>query len=555
MNETYEYQGVAVEYKLRDGRQDRQHLVVVFAGVLPGQHDFYGFDGAALDHVKGAVLWIKDSFEGRNSYYMCAGLDFTIERAVSGLIDSTLKTLGLTAAQCTLLGGSKGGSAALHLGLKYDYRNIVASVPQSRIGTYTREKLPDTFEYMAGPEAEAAEAALNEYIPQLVAAPQSHAKNIYIISSEADPEYKIHVEPLLADFSRYENFNLLLTDSTLVTAHPEVTPYNIPFILGTIYTLCEGLAPKFGLVRNGNGQRDREEGPGYLAGKGIKSKPISGFHWILIKGDTISFRAFAAVIGEEATQAPASLPWLLAVGGGETHAFELEAMADRTLSSRLYTKYFCDYLWAGLKPPSDRGLCLRSLPTGQFDFEASFVTTSGDHRAPVTHKEAKNMVGVAGGHAYNLDASPTRTRISKLPLDGAVATDSYFDFTVLEVDGLKLFIRGAFAVPREEMRAWNEGLFALTLRNTKDTVSYALAASNPSSQPLPSNFAPEAFPWAYFSTAGHRGLDFSSLPDGDYVCFVSFVREGRVYTGNKRFSLTVGQESLALHENTPALSS
>lgn len=546
MEETHEHDGVLVRYKLREGQQDRQHLVVVFAAVLPGQHDFYGFDGRALDNVKGSILWIKDSFEGHNSYYLCAGMDFTIERAVSTLIDSTLSDLGLTPGDCTLLGASKGGSAALHLGLKYDYRNIVASVPQTRVGTYTRWRLKDTFTYMAGPDLDAAEAALNEYIPRLVEAPRSHAKNIYVISSEADPEFKVHIEPLLAGFSHYENFNLLLTDSTLVTAHPEVTPYNIPFILGTLYALCEGLAPRFGLVRNGNGQRDRNDGLRHLAANRVQAEPVAAFHWVLIKDDKLSFRAYAAVLGEGAVAAPSSQPRLLAVQGDEEYEFELEAMADTTLNSRLYRKHFCDYLWAGLRSPSDRGLSLGHLPVGHFDLQVSFASTSGIYQTALVYKEARVLTGVSKGHAYRLDASPTRTRISKLPLDAEVAPDAFFRFTVFAVEAQTLFIRGVFAVPREEMRAWNDGEFAVTFRNHHEVLSYSLAASNPPEFPLPSNFDPEAFIWSHFSTAGHRGLDLRALADGDYECFVSFVRSGRVYTGDERFGLRANGSHITL---------
>lgn len=56
-------EGVSVSCRLRRPTDDRRHLIVVFAGVAKGQHDFYGFDGRALDLVKGAILWIKESFE------------------------------------------------------------------------------------------------------------------------------------------------------------------------------------------------------------------------------------------------------------------------------------------------------------------------------------------------------------------------------------------------------------------------------------------------------------------------------------------------------------
>lgn len=547
IEDVYEHHGVAVRFRFREPKEDRQHLVVVFAGVQPGKHDFYGFDGRALDNVKGAVLWIKDSFDGSNAYYMCAGMDFKIERAVSALIDSTLESLELTRADCTLLGGSKGGSAALHLGLKYGYGNIVASVPQSRVGTYTREKVRDAFAYMAEADADASEEALNEYIPQLVAAPKSRSTNVYIISSEADPEFKTHIEPLLNDFSTYENFNLLLSDSTLVTAHPDVTPYNVPFILSTLYALCEGLTPRFGLVRNGNGKRDRKFAPSYFARKHAKPEPIARFHWVQMRDDKLSFRAYAAVRGEAAAEAPSVRPKLLAIRASEKYAFELDAIEDKTLNAKLYRKYFCNYLWAGLKPPSGGDLSLRSLPVGDFELAASFVSESGSHQTSLPGKDTQSATGIFGGHAYHLDSTRARTRITKLSLDGQAPDDGVFRIKSLETDGAKLNIEGVFAVPREEMRTWNDGAYALTLRNETTVVSFALGANRDSTSNLPPlNFAPEAFAWANFCTVGRRGVDLGSLADGRYECFVSFVKEGRAYTGTERFSLMVERGSAVL---------
>ncbi|MYQ43919.1 hypothetical protein GTW40_02370, partial [Streptomyces sp. SID4985] len=68
--------------------------------------------------------------DGHYSYYMCRSMDFGIEDSVHRLIESTRARLGLTRDQVSLLGVSKGGSAALYYGLKYGYRNIVTVVPQ-----------------------------------------------------------------------------------------------------------------------------------------------------------------------------------------------------------------------------------------------------------------------------------------------------------------------------------------------------------------------------------------------------------------------------------------
>lgn len=539
MGEVFEYSGVTVRYKLRHAKQDRKHLVVVFAGVQAGKHDFFGFDGSALDNVKGAVLWIKDSFEDNNAYYLCAGLDFKIERAVAALIDSTLQMLELDAADCTLLGGSKGGSAALHLGLKYDYKNIVASVPQTKIGTYTRQRLKETFAFMAGTDADMAESMLDNYIPDLIASPRSHAKNIYIISSEADPEFEMQIRPWLNSLAKFRNFNILISDSTLVTCHPEVTPYNIPFILSTLYALCEGLAPRFGVVRNGNGKRDRERSSMHSQVSEQTGLAIAGFHWVQVRASVLKFRAYGAVLGEGAPEPPTEQPMLLALRGVERHEFCLESRNDKSLNSKLYNEYYCDYSWAGLGTPDDRGLSLEELPSGEFDLLASFAARSGHRNASLIAKTTR-ATGFSSGYLYQLDAGPEGTRLRKTSLDGCVPADGVFEYSTVEIQDSKLFISGSFAVPREEMRRWNEGDFALTLSNSSTTTSYQLAASRVRCHTeRPTILDAEEHTWSNFATPSNSGFALGPLPDGRYDGYVSFVRNGRVHTSDERFMLVV----------------
>lgn len=553
MDRVYEHDGVAVSYKFREAKQDRRHLVVVFAGVKPGEHDFYGFDGYALDNVKGAVLWIKDSFEERNAYYMCAGMDFKIKEAVTALIDHTLDDLQLTPTDCTLLGGSKGGSAALHLGLSNDYANVVAVVPQSRVGTYARYKLRETFAYMASDDPDGSEAALNSHIPNLISNPSSLSKNIYLVSSRSDPEYGEHIDPILEGLSRFENFNLLLTDSTLVQSHPDVTPYNVPFILSALYALCEGLAPRYGYVENGNGEQDRLSAAEYFSRNGSPQQSAAAFHWVQVRGESLTFRAYAAMIGEATTSEPTTPPQLLAIGRESTHRYELDWAVDKTLNAKLYRRHFCDYRWSGIRTPGDKGISLGSLPAGTYDLHVDFKTPSGNHQAGLPGRDSQKMTGIFGGYAYHLDSSTSATRISKVPLNGNVPADGEFRITSLATNDATLYLEGMFAVPREEMRAWNDGTFAVTLTNDTRTISFPLGAMRASAgHDLPLTFDRDAFAWAHFSTPGRRGIELTRLQDGLYDCYVSFLRGTRAYTGSQRFTIAMARGTASLRSTAPS---
>lgn len=533
---------VTVGYRLRPQSGDRRHLVVVFAGVSKGKHDFYGFDGHALDHVKGAVLWIKDSFEENNAYYMCRGLHFDIEQAVAALIDSTLSDLGLTHDQCTLMGGSKGGSAALLFGLKYPYRNIVASVPQTQIGTYTRQKLAPTFDYMAGENCDHSEILLNDYLPSWISSPSHHAKNIYIISSRSDPEFSVHIEPHLDQLRQFENFNLLLTNSPLVTAHPEVTPYNIPFILSTLYSLCDNLFPRFGMVSNGAANSEPAMSNLSVDQAG-KSNPeqVGAFHWVQLKKSRIVFAGYAVSRGVSVTATPMVPPSIKFDNGNSVFTTELRPVVDKTLNAKLYTDRFVEYRGAGVVPSDSQGIDLSVLPEGEYTVQFVFHNSRGENEADISARKELSLSDSFDGFHYILSVDAKCARLQKQSLRAHVAGDTRFHFSKLDSEDNILFVSGEFIIPREWMRAWNDGAFMLTLEGDNGSTTFPLGATRLKSTTR-GEFAESDYSWSGFTTVGHAGIDLGHLEHGEYDGYVTFIRQGRVYASTISFQLKIAND-------------
>lgn len=199
-----------VQYRFSHAKKGNQHLVVVFANFAAP--DDYGWSNGVFGSLRSNILWIRDQFDGHNSYYLCKGMDFDLERSVVTLISNVMTSLGLTPDQCTMWGGSKGGSAALYFGLKYGFRNIVSIVPQFRIGTYL-EKHPKVAEYMMGQVTETNVRILDNVIADLARAGANRGANIYVLSSPQDEQWPVQVEPYLGLFNGYENFNVIFSDS------------------------------------------------------------------------------------------------------------------------------------------------------------------------------------------------------------------------------------------------------------------------------------------------------------------------------------------------------
>lgn len=537
-DEIYDETGTPVTYRLRQARKDRKHLVVVFSGVSAARHDAYGFDGHALDHVPSAVLWIADSFGGSNAYYMCQHLTFEIESAVVALIDNVLFRLGLSREECTLLGASKGGTAALLFGLKYGYRNVIASVPQTMVGSYTRQKLPDTFRFMAGDDDGVAERHLNNYVPDVIRAPYDHDKNIYLISSTADPEYGIHIEPYLQDLERFSNFNLLLTDSALVTSHPEVTPYNVPFILSVLYSLSDNTVPRYGIVTNGNGRNDRIQKTAVPSVTTVK--PMARFRWIQIKEDRLTFSGYVLWPGQELPIAPRLAPELHVHGAEYSESAPLTSKIDASVNGDLYSGCFKDYKWSGIEHSPTRGISMVAFPEGEFDLCVNVTSDSGTSAiAPVQMTpSAVPVSSTYGGYHYEVSRHEAAIRVSKTCLTTHIAPDTIFHYSLIKLDGPVLFLSGSFIVPREWMYVWNAGTFAVTLVSRTERITFALAATRLQYSPISHPHKAGAYKWSHFSTPGHKGIDLSSLPETDYIGYVSFVRQGNVYSAPLTFRLT-----------------
>ncbi|MCN9242912.1 hypothetical protein NGF19_19275 [Streptomyces sp. RY43-2] len=242
--------GYPVEYRFAPARSGNRHLMVVFANMFAP--DDYGWATGILDNLRSNILWIRDRFDGGNTYYLCKGMDFAVEQSVIGLVSRVIKSLGLTPGDVTLWGSSKGGTAALYFGLRYGFRNIVASVPQLRMGTFLRDVYPDTGRHMLGetmPDANVA--VLDAIMPDLLASGANPDAHIYMVSSPQDEQYSSQVEPFLGLLQRYKHFNFIFSESPFITDHGKVTQRNTPPLLGIAYLLVEGISPRLGLTRHG----------------------------------------------------------------------------------------------------------------------------------------------------------------------------------------------------------------------------------------------------------------------------------------------------------------
>lgn len=239
--------GVEIHYLRKPGKYDTNHLVVVFSGFSGDGKPIYNYNNALLS-CPSDVLWIKDSFEGGESYYLCCKGLLNVESSIYKFISGVLNELNLTHNDCTLLGGSKGGSAALYYGMKYNFSNIIATVPQFFIGTYVEIDWNYAFKHMMGNKNPTEIIALQESLDSLIinAIQNSNPeKNIYLITSFADPQYETEIKDNIELFQRFDNFNILYANSSLISKHNQVNRHIVSITMSITALTAKGIAPKF----------------------------------------------------------------------------------------------------------------------------------------------------------------------------------------------------------------------------------------------------------------------------------------------------------------------
>ncbi len=236
--------GIEVIYKRKANKYDFKHIIFVFSGFRPANspYDFV----SALNDCPAEIIWIKDSWENTETYYLCSNMDFAIYNAVEEFINLMIAEKEYSKQQITFTGYSKGGSAALYYGLKMNIDNIVVTVPQLHIGSYVHNHWQNVAQYMLGKDYNNAHISyVDRLLPQLLKQERYFERNIYLLTSEADEQYKTEITPYLEDFSRYSNFNLLKSYSVFVREHNQVTSHHTALLLSIYYALASEAIPRF----------------------------------------------------------------------------------------------------------------------------------------------------------------------------------------------------------------------------------------------------------------------------------------------------------------------
>lgn len=224
------FNDVDIKYMFKPGNRDVEHLIIIFSGYGGSSLFTYDFAGKSLEDIPCSILWIKDDFEGVPCFYLCKERKFFIEETVYKFIEHKMNLLSLNKDKVTLLGASKGGFASLYFGIKYKFKNIIASAPIIDLGTFLNiDSHVVSRNGMYSKETDDNTIFFNELLYSLISTNDIFNLHINIVFSNCDEHQSFDkVNPLLD--SKCKNFSSICVNSNLVTKHNEITRYSVPII-------------------------------------------------------------------------------------------------------------------------------------------------------------------------------------------------------------------------------------------------------------------------------------------------------------------------------------
>lgn len=113
---------------------NKDKLIIVFSA--------FSKDKPKYNYIKSLIsidcnkLYILDDYGEKGSYYLGLNGNLDIETSVMSLLSKIMRENDINFKNIISIGSSKGGSAALYYGIKYNFKEVIVGAPQYKIGSY-----------------------------------------------------------------------------------------------------------------------------------------------------------------------------------------------------------------------------------------------------------------------------------------------------------------------------------------------------------------------------------------------------------------------------------
>ncbi|WP_143008967.1 hypothetical protein [Actinomyces ruminicola] len=312
---------------------------------------------------------------------------------------------------------------------------------------------------------------------------------------------------------RLNNFNLIKTNSPLVTEHIDVTPYNVPVIQGLCLLTLDGITPSIPFAENGKPRNIAPQAPDSFAqtGRAMLLQTHSEGSRIFPEIDTF-------IVGDP-VNTHGTLNRNLLVGNAR---FRLGSVIDKRASWRNFDKRFVDYSAAKSATLAHRGIDISDLPEGRHRVVAEISYPGNPQEVVTTEVRSKRPIGCLAVSArqhrlFFLQAAAEGTTATVVDPDTLPSHNSCVHVDVLGINASdhRLRLRGRFFPPGLIAEQWGDCEYRLMLDDGQLLTSIELGLLDRPHESLPNTLRR-----AYFSDMNLEGIDISGLPRRRYLLYV-----------------------------------
>lgn len=523
---------VEITYKFRKSRYDRRFLIVIFSGFRP-RGSKYDLDGKGMGTVHANILWIKDEYRDNHTYYIRSSSGYEFSRAINALINTTLLELGLDYEHCLLAGFSKGASGALYQCLKYNFPNLLITVPRMNIASSNARDRPELLKSLLNTVDDASIQELDSLLPGLLESDRNLSKNIYLITSEADPQYRHEIAPFIDLYEKYENFNIIRSASPLVRGHTDVTRYNLSTIYGIMMLFTDSIVPVIGRIYNGFDYFKSSKKQPTLNALNSNESPNGAISGISIKEGALDVAGHVVVRGIALEISDATRTRLVLRSESASKRIALDHHKNYVLNELYFENEYFDYSNGAFKTRKGGSSDLSDLPYGRY--RIGIEATLGDTTWEIKELDAPQNYQrfVSGDTIYQIIPTGSSAALIKRPLSGKDRADIHSSLEKSWSDDKVVHIEGYFVVPGVPAKNYSEVGYYLLVRSVSSSEIISVANLAIGNRPRAGSFINDPFmdySKAYYTTRGYSGISLEHIPVGTYSLSVSCVIAGSVFT-------------------------
>lgn len=184
-NEKIHNSNLAIRYYFKEAIfNNKDKLIIVFSAFSTDKPKYNYIN--TLSTYDCNKLYILDDYGSKGTYYLGLKGGFEVETAVMSLISKIMSENNISFKNIISIGSSKGGTAALYYGMKYNFGNIIIGAPQYKIGTYLSDLSIKTYANEIFGDRRISNRIKYDNLIRLIC---NNRSKIYLLTSDGDKQY------------------------------------------------------------------------------------------------------------------------------------------------------------------------------------------------------------------------------------------------------------------------------------------------------------------------------------------------------------------------------